>query len=61
MVTVGFVISSGIHRRVSTDIRTEVTVNALQVLSKSQMTQQQGRTGRTDEGDDTATRKDREN
>ena len=43
--------SSGVHRRVSVDVRTGVMVNALQTLSKSQMTQQKRRTGRTDEGD----------
>ena len=48
---VGFMISSGVQRRISTDIRTGATVNALQTLSKAQMTQQQGRTGRTDERD----------
>ena len=48
---VGLVISSGVQRRVSTDIRTGATVNALQTLFKAQMTQQQGRTVRTDEGD----------
>ena len=48
---VGAVISSGVHRRVSVDVRIGVTMNALQTLSKSQMTQQMGRTGRTDEGD----------
>ena len=51
VANVGFVISSGVQRPVSTDIRTSATVNALQTLSKAQMTQQQGRTGRTDEGD----------
>ena len=51
VANVGLVISSGVHRRVSTDIRAGSTVNALQTLSKAQMTQQQGRTGRTDEGD----------
>ena len=51
MPNVGLVISSGVQRRVSTGVRTGVTVNALQKLSKSQMTQQQRRTGRTDEGD----------
>ena len=30
---------------------TGVMINALQTLSKSQMAQQKGRTGRTDEGD----------
>ena len=44
------VISSGVQRRVSTEFRTGATVNALQTLSKAQMTQQQGRTRRTDEG-----------
>ena len=47
---VGLVISSGVQRRVSTDIRTGSTVNALQTLSKAQLLQQQGRTGRTDQG-----------
>ena len=45
---VGLVISSGVQRRVSTDIRTSSTVNALQTLSKAQLLQQLGRTGRTD-------------
>ena len=44
---VGVVISSGAHRRVSIDVTSGVTVN----LSKSQMTQQMGRTGRIDEGE----------
>ena len=44
---VGLVISSGVQRRVSTDIRTGSTVNALQTLSKAQLLQQLGRTGRT--------------
>ena len=44
------VISSVVQRRVSTDIRTGSTVNALQTLSKAQLLQQQGRTGRTDQG-----------
>ena len=48
---VGVVISSGVHCRVSVDVRTGVTIDALQTLSKSQMTQQRGRIGRTDEGD----------
>ena len=47
---VGLVISSGVHRRVSTDIRTGSTVNALQTLSKAQLLQQLGRSGRTDCG-----------
>ena len=47
---VGLVISSGVQRRVSTDIRTGSTVNALQTLSKAQLLQQLGRTGRTDQG-----------
>ena len=34
----GVVISFGVHRRVSADVRAGVTVNALQTLSKSQMT-----------------------
>ena len=51
IANVGLVVSSGVRRRVSTDIRTGSTVNALQTLSKAQITQQQGRTGRTDEGD----------
>ena len=45
---VGVVISSGVQRRVSTDVRTGVTVNALQTLSKAQILQQLGRSGRTD-------------
>ena len=48
---VGVVVSSGVHRRVSVDMRSGVAVNALQTLSKSQVTQQMGMTGRTDEGD----------
>ena len=44
------VISSGVQRRVSTDIRTGSTVNALQTLSKAQLLQQLGRSGRTDCG-----------
>ena len=40
---VGLVISSGVQRRVSTDIRTGSTVNALQTLSKAQLLQQLGR------------------
>ena len=44
---VGQVISSGAHRRGSVDVRTGVMATALQALSKSQMTQQKGRTGRT--------------
>ena len=51
VANVGLVISSGVHHRVSTDIRTGATVNALQTLSKTRMTEQQGRKGRTDEGD----------
>ena len=47
---VGIVISSGVQRRVSTDVRTGATVNALQTLSKAQLLQQLGRTGRTDCG-----------
>ena len=47
---VGVVISSGVQRRVSTDVRTGVTVNALQTLSKAQILQQLGRSGRTDCG-----------
>ena len=47
---VGLVISSGVQRRVSTDIRTGSTVNALQTLSKAQLLQQLGRSGRTDCG-----------
>ena len=43
-------ISSGAQRRVSTDIRTGATVNALQTLSKAQLLQQLGRSGRTDCG-----------
>ena len=43
-------ISSGVQRRVSTDIRTGATVNALQTLSKAQLLQQLGRSGRTDCG-----------
>ena len=45
---VGIVISSGVQRHVSTDVRTGVTVNALQTLSKAQLLQQLGRSGRTD-------------
>ena len=48
--TVGVDISSGVQRRVSTDVRTGVTVNALQTLSKAQILQQLGRSGRTDCG-----------
>ena len=44
------VISSGVQRRVSTDVRTGATVNALQTLSKAQLLQQLGRSGRTDCG-----------
>ena len=47
---VGVVISSGVQRRVSTDVRTGVTVNAFQTLSKAQLLQQLGRSGRTDCG-----------
>ena len=47
---VGLVISSGVQRRVSTDIRTGSTINALQTLSKAQLLQQLGRSGRTDCG-----------
>ena len=47
----GVVISSGVCHHFSMDVRTGATVNALQTLSKSQMTQQMGRTGRVDEGD----------
>ena len=47
---VGLVISSGVQRRVSTDIRTGSTVNAFQTLSKTQLLQQLGRSGRTDCG-----------
>ena len=47
---VGIVISSGVQRRVFTDVRTGATVNALQTLSKAQLLQQLGRTGRTDCG-----------
>ena len=47
---VGLVISSGVQRRVSTDIGTGSTVNALQTLSKAQLFQQLGRTGRIDQG-----------
>ena len=48
---VGLVVSSGFHSRVSMDVRTGATVNALQTFSKSAMTQQTGRSGRIDEGD----------
>ena len=41
VASVGLVMSSGVQRRVSTDIRTGATVNALQTLSKAQVTQQQ--------------------
>ena len=44
------VISSGVQRSVSTDVRTGATVNALQTLSKAQLLQQLGRSGRTDCG-----------
>ena len=47
---VGLVISSGVQRRVSTDVRTGATVNALQTLSKAQLLQQLGRSGRMDCG-----------
>ena len=47
---VGLVISSGVQRRVSTDVRTGATVNALQTLSKAQLLQQLGRSGQTDCG-----------
>ena len=47
---VGLVISSGVQRRVSTDVRTGVTINALQTLSKAQLLQQLGLSGRTDCG-----------
>ena len=46
---VGLAISSGVQRRVSTDVRTGATVNALQTLSKAQLLQQLGRSGRTDD------------
>ena len=45
IANVGLVISSGVHRRVSTDIRTGSMINALQVLSKAQVTQQQRKNG----------------
>ena len=48
--SVGLVISSGVQRRVSTNIRTGSTVNALQTLSKAQLLQQLGHAGRTDQG-----------
>ena len=48
---VDLVISPGVHRRFSVDVRTGVMVNVLQTLSKSQTTQQKGRPGRTDEGE----------
>ena len=51
IANVGLVVSSGVQRRVSADICTGSTVNVLQTLSKAQLTQQQGRTGRTDEGE----------
>ena len=41
---------SGVQRRVSTDVRAGATVNALQTLSKTQLLQQLGRSGRTDCG-----------
>ena len=47
---VGLVIVSGVQRRVSTDVRAGSTVNALQTLSKAQLLQQLGRSGRTDRG-----------
>ena len=47
---VGLVISSGVQRRVSTDVRTGATVNALQTLSKAQLLQKLGRAGRMDCG-----------
>ena len=47
---VSLVISSGVQRRVSTGVRTGATVNALQTLSKAQLLQQLGRSGRTDCG-----------
>ena len=47
---VGLVISSGVQRRVSTDVRTGATLNALQTLSKAQLLQQLGRAGRMDCG-----------
>ena len=47
---VGIVISSGVQRRVSADVRTGATVDALQTLSKAQLLQQLGRSGRTDCG-----------
>ena len=47
---VGLVISSGVQGRVSTDVRTGATVNALQTLSKAQLLQQLGRSSRTDCG-----------
>ena len=47
---VGLAISSGVQRRVSTDVRTGATVNALQTLSRAQLLQQLGRSGRTDRG-----------
>ena len=47
---VGLVISSGVQRRVSTDIRTRSTLNTLQTLSKAQLLQQLGRSGRADRG-----------
>ena len=48
---VGIVISSGVQRRVSTDVHTGATVNALQTLSKAQLLQQLVRSGRTDCGE----------
>ena len=47
---VGLVISSGVQRRVSTDVRIGSTVNALQTLSKAQLLQQLCRSRRTDCG-----------
>ena len=47
---VGLVISSGVQRRVFRDVRTGATLNALQTLSKAQLLQQLGRSGRTDCG-----------
>ena len=50
ITNVGLVISSGVQRRVSTNIRTGSAVKALQTLSKAQLLQQLGRSGRTDCG-----------
>ena len=47
---VGLIIISGVQKRVSANIKTSSTVNALQTLSKAQLAQQQNRTGRTDQG-----------